>query len=203
MRGGRAAVREEILLVVCLETFCTRILVLLGDVDLSPGDGNGLVFWRIPTLEKSMDLRGMSSTSGDFGLADRTKGNFLSRQHRAVFAVRFHQLFAKAEGSDDVSPKQLHTADEPPKGLRERLAVDATAGEQVGESAEEDVRTLGVSVDERGQRWKEWKQVCREIQSHSFDDGWSEYHEGPNCTLDMFGKWGRNGSDPVIGCHNF
>ena len=41
------------------------------------------------------------------------------------------------------------------------------------------------------------KQVCREIQSHTFDDGWSENHEGPNCTLEMFRNWGRNGSDPL------
>ena len=34
------------------------------------------------------------------------------------------------------------------RGLRERLAVEPTDGEQAGESAEENVRTLWVSVDE-------------------------------------------------------
>ena len=65
------------------------------------------------------------------------------------------------------------------------------------------MRTLWVSLDEHGQRWKEWKQVCREIQSHSFCDGWSEYHERPNCTLDLFRNWKRNGSDPMIWLSQF
>ena len=85
-----------------------------------------------------------------------------------------------------MSGKEAHT-DAPLKGLRGRLAEDPTAGEQACESAEnEDVRTFWVSLDEHGQRWEEWKQVCLEIQSHSFGDGWSEYHEGPNCTFDLF-----------------
>ena len=33
--------------------------------------------------------------------------------------------------------------------------------------------------------------------------GWSEYHEGPNCTLEMFRNWGRNGSDPMAWLSQF
>ena len=40
----------------------------------------------------------------------------------------------------------------------------------------------------------EMAQICRENQSYSFDD-WSEYHTGPNSTLEMFRDSGRNGSD--------
>ena len=36
-------------------------------------------------------------------------------------------------------------------------------------------------------------QVCRVSQSYSFDD-WSEYHEGPNCTLEMLRNSGQTGS---------
>ena len=113
-----------------------------------------------------MDLRGMSYASGDLCAGGSHPRHVLGRQaasveHRAVFAVRFHQLFATA----DVFHTQLHTTDEPLKGLCERLAVEAT-----------DARTLWVSVDEHGQRRKEWKQVCREIQFHSFDDRGTELH---------------------------
>ena len=93
-----------------------------------------------------------------------------------------------------MSGKEAHT-DALLTGLRERLAEDPIVGEQACESAEhEDVRTLFVSLDEHGQRWKEWKQVWREIQPHSSGDGWSEYHEGPNCTFDLFWNGGRKGS---------
>ena len=37
-------------------------------------------------------------------------------------------------------------------------------------------------------------QICRVSQSYSFDD-WSEYLEGPNCTLEMLRDSGQNGSD--------
>ena len=47
----------------------------------------------------------------------------------------------------------MHTTDELLKRLRERLAIGATAFGQVGESAEVNVRPLGVSVDKHGQRW--------------------------------------------------
>ena len=59
-----------------------------------------------------------------------------------------------------------------------------------------------MSLDEHGQRWKEWKQDCRVIQSHSSGDSWSEY-EGPNCSFDLFRNWGRNGSDPTIWLSQF
>ena len=75
------------------------------------------------------------------------------------------------KGTGDTVRKQVQAVDEPVKGLRERLAADPTEGEQTEPSPEEDVRTLWVTVDEHGQQWKEWKQVCREIQSRTFDDG--------------------------------
>ena len=53
------------------------------------------------------------------------------------------------------------------------------------------------------ERWKEWKQVCLETQSHPFGDGWNECHEGPYCTLDLFRSWGRNGMEPMIWLSEF
>ena len=142
-----------------------------------------------------MDLRGLSYASGNYGLAGRQAAS-VDQPCRLCCPIPSTCL-QRLKGSDDVSGQQLHTTDEPHKGFRERLAVEPTDAKQAGEFVEEDVRTLWVSVDEHGQRWKAWKQVCREIQSHSVDDGWSEYHEGPNCTLDVFLNWGRNGSDPM------
>ena len=167
LRGWRATVRGEILPVVGSGDVLHEGLVLEeferqgnegmdfapGAVDLSPGDGN---VWVVcdpedPDFGKNMDLRGMSCASGDYGLADRTKGNFSVVKRRPLSTVPYLlsdsiPFLQKLKGSDDVSWKQLHPTSEPLKGLRERLAVAATAGDQVGESAEEDVRTLWVSV---------------------------------------------------------
>ena len=139
----------------------------------------------------------------------RSQGNFVAVKRRPLITVpsllsdSINCLQRLKGTDDDVSGKEAHT-DAPLKGLRERVAEDPTVGWQACESAEhEDVRTLWVSLDEHGQRWKEWKQVCREIQSHSFGDGWSECHEGSNCTFDLFRNWGRNGSDPMIWLSQF
>ena len=121
-----------------------------------------------------------------------------SIDHRAVLAVRFPQLFAEAEGNRRREQKGSAHRCTSQKGSVS-VWLMSPLGEQACESAEhEDVRTLWVSLDEHGERWKEWKQVCLENQSHSFGDGWSEYHEVPNCTFDLFWNWGRNGSDPMI-----
>ena len=72
--------------------------------------------------------------------------------------------------------KQLHNTDENLKGLRQRLAVEATDGEQVVESADEDVRNLWVSIHEQSgllfglvgrdhrrtrRTWGTWSDVAR------------------------------------------
>ena len=150
-----------------------------------------------------MDLRGQSSSLEDDGLADRATGNFVVVKRRPLITVPSLltdsiYFFQRLKGAGDVSQKEAHTTDAPLKGLRERLAEDPTVGEQARESAEhEDVRTLWVSLDGHGQRWKEWKQVCRGIQSHSTTAGMSSTR-GPNCTLDLFRNWERHGSDPMI-----
>ena len=109
----------------------------------------------------------------------------------------------KLKGTGDTVRKQIQAVDELVEGLRERLAANPTEGEQTGSSPEEDARTLWVAVDEHGQRWKEWKQVCREIQSHTFDNGWSEYHEGPNCTLESSETGVAMARTPWLGCRSF
>ena len=70
-------------------------------------------------------------------------------------------------------------------------------------SLKRDVRTLWVSVDEHGQRGRSGNKSVVKFSPHSFDDGWSEYHEGPNCTLDRFRNWGRNGLDPMTWLSHF
>ena len=55
-----------------------------------------------------------------------------------------------------MSGKEAHT-DARLNGYRERLAEETAVGGQACDSTEhEDTRTLWVSLDERGQRWKEW-----------------------------------------------
>ena len=48
----------------------------------------------------------------------------------------------------------------------------------------------------------EMAQICRENQSYSFD-GWSKYHEGPNCTLEMLRDSRRHGSEPMTWLSHF
>ena len=74
---------------------------------------------------------------GSFLLPSCSGWLWVARSH--TVDVSLVKTFAKAEGFR----RRL-------KGLRERLAVGATDGEQVGESAEEGLRTLWVSVDEHG-----------------------------------------------------
>ena len=216
LRGRRATVRGETLPVV--ETAPRKSLISQGTMGrsshLAPptllGEGNVWVVCNPeePDFGKSMDLGGQSHSLGEYGLADRANGNFVVVKRRPLITVPSLlsdsiNCLQRLKGSGDVSGREVHSTDASPKG-RERLAEEPTVGEQAGESAEhEDVRTLWVSLDEHGHRWKEWKQVCREIQSHSFGDGWSESHEGPNCTLDLFRNWKRNGSDPVIWLSQF
>ena len=180
-----------------------------GATDLSPGDGNTWVFSdpEDPDFGKSMDLRGQSYSPGNYGLADRAKGNFVAVKRRPLITVPsllFESIncLQRLKGTDDVSGKEARDA--LLKGLRERLAEDPIAGEQACESAEhEDVWTFWVSFDEHEQRWKECKQVYRENQSHAFGDGWNECHEGPHYTLDLFRSWEHNGLDPMIGLSPF
>ena len=162
LRGRRATVREKILLVVSLGDVLHEEAVLeefepsgnegmefaLGVVDLSTEDEN---VWVVcdpedPNFGKSMGLRALSYASGNYGLADRTEGNFSVVKRRPLNTVPSLlsdsiNCLQKLKGSDDVGVKQMHTIGEPLKGVRERLAVEATGGEQAGGSSEEDVQT--------------------------------------------------------------
>ena len=158
------------------------------------------VIRRIPAFGKIIEVVGQSSVSGHYGLADRNNGFFSVVKRRSLTTLPSLlsdsiNYLQKLKGTEDTVRKQVQAVAEPVKGLRERLAADSTEGEQTLPSPEENVRTLWDSVDEHGQRRKEWKQVCR--------DGWSEYHEGPNCTLEMFRNWVRNRSDPMAWLSQF
>ena len=61
----------------------------------------------------------------------------------------------------------------------------------------EDVRTLRVTCDEQGDRYKDWRTFCREIYFSNFNDGYEKHREVPNCSLDLFRNWSRYNFDPM------
>ena len=81
--------------------------------------------------------------------------------------------------------------------LCERLTVEAIADEKQDKSTEKKkMRTLWISIDEYDQEvCKEWTDNYRDVQSHSFEDDWSEFDEELNCTLDLFRDWHRHDLD--------
>ena len=67
----------------------------------------------------------------------------------------------------------------------------------------DDVRTLWVSRDERGEIFKSWKGVTGEARSVKFTDGWDRYHEGPCAALGGYKTWARHNEDPMLWLNTF
>ena len=63
------------------------------------------------------------------------------------------------------------------------------------EAAEDDARTLMVEYDEQGDRYKAWRDVCRECCEYGFSD-WP--HEGPQTTLHVLKFMQKNGGSPKL-----
>ena len=63
------------------------------------------------------------------------------------------------------------------------------------DSTEDDARTLMVEYDEQGERFKAFRDVCRECKEYGFAD-WP--HEGPQTTLHVLKFMQKNGGSPKL-----
>ena len=78
-----------------------------------------------------------------------------------------------------------------------------TGGDAVGTAGgegTEDVRTLWIDYDEHGERFKPWREVCKESYLPNLTDRESQ---GPITTLNLIKHWLKNGGDPRLWFQNF
>lgn len=75
-----------------------------------------------------------------------------------------------------------------PSPVKEPLPDDS-------ETAADDARTLTVDYDDQGERYKAWRDVCRECKEYGFPD-WP--HEGPQTTLHILKHMQKNRGSPKL-----
>ena len=81
------------------------------------------------------------------------------------------------------------------KDLRDRLGVPAPEAAPEPDAGE-DVRTLWVQHDERGERHKSWREVVREIKKYTFKD-WP-LEDGLSTVEHMAKRWEQSGGTPLL-----
>ena len=81
------------------------------------------------------------------------------------------------------------------KDLRDRLGVPAPEAAPEPDAGE-DVRTLWVQHDERGERHKPWREVVREIKKYTFKD-WP-LEDGLSTVEHMAKRWEQSGGTPLL-----
>ena len=64
-----------------------------------------------------------------------------------------------------------------------------------GPEETDDARTLPVEYDEQGERYKPWRDVCKEVREYSYPD-W--VHEGPQSCLHLIKHMQKNGGSPKL-----
>jgi len=100
-------------------------------------------------------------------------------------------------------PEQPHRED-----LRDRLGIGDDAADtgkgkparkkdDATQETSDDLRTLWVTIDEHGERFKEWRSVCSEMSFTHFTE-FDRYHDGPAAALDIFRNFSRHGGDPIL-----
>ena len=165
---------------------------------------------------KTVDLLPGSLTLGDYALSKRADGTSVAVRRcevpKAVSiandCLRRLQELCKGPSLAGAKLGDAPVGDAAVKDLRERLdereakpGAAASADEQQFEG--EDCRTLWIVYDDHKARFKQWREVCCEIKTYSFGDGWSSYHDGPSCCQELFKNWGRNNSDPMLWLSQF
>eukprot|EP00439_Symbiodinium_sp_Y106_P077626 s190_g16.t1 len=115
---------------------------------------------------------------------DWVKAELVRLEDCSDFADRRRSLFGQANRTDlapSSSPTKLVDllADEPGKG-------------KTGETSQEEIRTLWVDFDEHGERFKRWRDVCKESYAPVMDD---KPIEGPLTALHFIKHAERHGGD--------
>ena len=119
-------------------------------------------------------------------------------------AARFEALATKLRGGEPVGAKspledlqdlrqRLRWPPGPPPGDEEAKKEEAEP--EAGGAAPSDARTLWVTWDEHGTRYKPWREVCQDMSRTEFSD-WVDLFETPPVTLEIWRSFERIGGDP-------
>ena len=147
-----------------------------------------------PAFGTTIDLAEGSIIRDQVALAKLANGGWLAcrrtRLSDVPFALENLQGFLFPDG-----PKA-------PDAPREAKPFDEDGGETLPQekgaatAADEDVRTLSVTWDEHGERYKPWRDACREMSRHEFPDWGEKFDQAPPSVLALFKNFDRFGGDP-------
>ena len=105
----------------------------------------------------------------------------VKKSELADIVKQYLKLAATAGGKPDTDRGDGKGTDTPP--------------EKDTQDAPEEVRTLWVDFDPRGERFKEWRQVCLESRTERWGDG---HIEGPASLLHWMNQTARSGQNPKL-----
>ena len=130
-------------------------------------------------------------------------GHALSQQGRDWIHLVLLKDGGEAE-SEIRNIRALHSGMTRAQGVPLKATLNAeTGGDAVGAAGgegTEDVRTLWIDYDEHGERFKPWREVCKESYLPNLTDRESQ---GPITTLNLIKHWLKNGGDPRLWFQNF
>lgn len=143
----------------------------------------GLVLGQEVSLSVDTDVQIGDRTAIALRNGSWVKVEMIRVSDAADYAAKRIDLFKKADGS-------------PPGGLKvlDALRSGAESGEKKDAVEDEgDVRTLWIDYDEHGERYKRWRDVCRESHSPTLGD---KPLDGPVTALHAIKHMERHGGDP-------
>ena len=145
----------------------------------------GLTLGQEVSLSLENDVQVGDRTALTLRAGQWVKVEMISVQDAVEFANKRRELFAYANvsGSGEC-PADL------PRAKAEAAPKKGDEGDEDGE-----VRTLWVDFDEHGERFKRWRDVCRECFTASFEE---KPVEGPMTALHLIKHAERHGGDPRL-----
>lgn len=154
----------------------------LGDyVWVSAEPLGGMVLGQEVSLNSETDVQCGSHHAMALRRGEWVKVDLIKMTEVETYADRRRALFgARAAGSGEC-PQPLKAGDE--------VAEDAAA------TSDQEVRTLWVDFDEHGDRYKRWRDVCKESFTPNFEQ---KPLEGPSAGLHLIKHAERHGGDPRL-----
>jgi len=144
----------------------------------------GLVLGQEVSLNEKEDVQVGTSTALALRSGVWVKVEMISMTEASDYPRRRRALFAQP-ASEKIEKELLK---------EEKPAVASKPASDEGDS-EGDVRTLWVDVDEHGERYKRWRDLCAECFTPVFD---AKPIEGPSTALHVIKHMERQGGDPRL-----
>ena len=158
----------------------------IGDA-LTRGDGDKIVG----------RTTGLFLRSGFWVKGELVEGTLVKEYAKLRREVLMKALVGKASAVGAGEAEAVTSESGGLSGLRARLGravVDETEAPAAKEVESEELRTLTVDYDGQGERWKDWRSLCREISVAEFHD-WPI--EGPRTAVHLLKHCERHGKLPT------